>query len=390
MKKIRILAFLLSFCLMISLLVSCEEVTETTETETTESIVESYERETSEAKTVTEWLDTQPVAPELEIKDTEANIEIEPPIDFVVETEKVFFDPNDIFENEANQEATDISTTATENESTKEIENENRYEDDVITTTCNYVDEEFTEDVNHIGLKFTSNGDGTCFVSGLGICNESEIVIPSVSPDNEKVVGIGFSSFYGRSDITSVIIPEGVTTISPFAFDKCVNLTSISIPDSIEEIGQYAFRDCNLEYSTLLNCYYLGNENNKYLVLVDVIDKESPYFSINSGTRVILYRSFIGYSHVKDIYIPEGVVSIGREAFSNCDNVETLTLPSTIKYLGMEVFDNCSALERVNYKGKIADWEYVTMEDDPFWQVILVLGYGTGDELWLEYVPMEE
>ena len=76
-------------------------------------------------------------------------------------------------------------------------------------------------------LAFTSNGDGTCYVSGIGTCTETDIIIPS-KYRGESVTGIGELAFYKRSDMKTVIIPEGVTDIGELAFYNCTGLTSIT------------------------------------------------------------------------------------------------------------------------------------------------------------------
>ena len=52
------------------------------------------------------------------------------------------------------------------------------------------------------------------------------------------------SPFYNSSEIKSVIINSGVTSIGSYAFYECDSLTSVTIPDSVESIGDRAFRDC--------------------------------------------------------------------------------------------------------------------------------------------------
>lgn len=52
-------------------------------------------------------------------------------------------------------------------------------------------------------------------------------------------------AFKGCSNLTSIIIPSGVTSIGSEAFKSCSSLTSISIPDSVTSIEERAFSDCN-------------------------------------------------------------------------------------------------------------------------------------------------
>ena len=58
------------------------------------------------------------------------------------------------------------------------------------------------------------------------------------------VISIGRSAFYGCS-ITDITIPDGVRSIGDSAFHDCRSLTSITIPDSVTSIGEYAFRSCS-------------------------------------------------------------------------------------------------------------------------------------------------
>lgn len=130
-------------------------------------------------------------------------------------------------------------------------------------------------------LEYTSNGDGTCYVSGIGTCDDTDIIIPTVSPDGEAVTSIGERAFYECTSLTSVVIPNSVTSIEYCAFNSCESLTSvvigervtsigsnafcgctslisIEIPDSVESIGHYAFSNC----SSLSDVYYTGSETD--------------------------------------------------------------------------------------------------------------------------------
>ena len=93
------------------------------------------------------------------------------------------------------------------------------------------------------GLEFVSNGDGTCSVSGIGTCTDTDIKIPSVY-NGEKVKSIGQSAFEGCIGMKSITIPDSVTSIGRSAFEGCISLNNIIIPDSVKSIGNYAFEGC--------------------------------------------------------------------------------------------------------------------------------------------------
>ena len=79
------------------------------------------------------------------------------------------------------------------------------------------------------GLEFVSNGNGTCYVKSIGTCTDTELLIPPTSPDGDRVTNIGMRAFYGCETITSVTIPDSVTSIYDSAFAYCKCLTSIKV-----------------------------------------------------------------------------------------------------------------------------------------------------------------
>ena len=77
------------------------------------------------------------------------------------------------------------------------------------------------------GLEFTSNNDGTCYVSGIGTCTDTDIVIPT-EYNGMRVTEVGSAAFENYSSLTSIKIPNSVTTIGDDAFLYCSRLTSIN------------------------------------------------------------------------------------------------------------------------------------------------------------------
>ena len=78
-------------------------------------------------------------------------------------------------------------------------------------------------------LKFTSFGNGTCSVSGIGSCDDLCVVIPERSPDGDIVTSIDDMAFYGNEEIKTVQIPSTVSRIGSRAFGSCISLVYISV-----------------------------------------------------------------------------------------------------------------------------------------------------------------
>ncbi len=94
------------------------------------------------------------------------------------------------------------------------------------------------------GLEFSSNGDGTCYVAGIGDCADTEIIIPPTSPDGNSVTGIGPSAFMDCGSLVDVVMPKSISRIGQSAFRNCFNLTSITVPEGIKFILDNAFLNC--------------------------------------------------------------------------------------------------------------------------------------------------
>lgn len=78
-------------------------------------------------------------------------------------------------------------------------------------------------------LRFTSNGDGTCVLSGLGTYADPCVIIPVFSPEGERVTSIAPMAFYQNQTVTAVQLPASIITIGALAFADCPNLVYVSV-----------------------------------------------------------------------------------------------------------------------------------------------------------------
>ena len=121
------------------------------------------------------------------------------------------------------------------------------------------------------------------------------------------------------TNISKVIIEEGVTSIGDLAFFECAELTSIDIPDSVTSIGWTAFADC-----TGLTNVTIGNS-------VTIIDDEA----------------FSGCTGLTSIDIPDSVTSIGFLAINNCTGLTNITIPDSVTSIGGSAFSGCTSLTSI-------------------------------------------
>ncbi len=180
---------------------------------------------------------------------------------------------------------------------------------------------------------------GGAFMGCTGLTGE--FVLPS------SVREIGGSTFYNCSGITSVTIPDGVTSISAAMFNGCTMLETLSIPSTVAYVGLNAFANCdNLQYTTKGTGSYLGNAENPCVVLMSTTDK-ATLSSVVDGVKVIYDDVFAGGTLTGVVALPEGIGSIGKAAFKECNMITEVRFPDTLTEIGMQAFYHCDNITSV-------------------------------------------
>ena len=131
------------------------------------------------------------------------------------------------------------------------------------------------------------------------------------------------SAPWSDSDIKTIVIESGVTSIGEGAFASCYNLESVSIPASVTSIGARAFEYCGLATTA-----------------------PTVSFAEGSTPLTIGERAFY-YANLKSIDIPNRVTSIGEQAFSGCSSMESVSIPASVTSIREEAFWNCGMLAKV-------------------------------------------
>lgn len=178
-----------------------------------------------------------------------------------------------------------------------------------------------------------------------------------------------------RSNIKSVVIENGVTSIGTFAFYNCIGLESITIPDSVEIISDGAFNGTayyNDEANWDNGVLYIG----KHLIKAktDTIPNE---YTIKQGTKTIAANAFQGCTGLTSVTIPDGVTSIGAQAFDGCTGLTSVTIPDGVTSIGNAAFQSCTSLTAVNYFGSKEEWDKIDIgtSNEPLQNAKIVYNY---------------
>ncbi len=204
------------------------------------------------------------------------------------------------------------------------------------------------------GLEFDLSEDESYYsVSGIGSCKDKIPVIPSVYR-NLPVKAVKDRAFKDES-ITAVVLPDSVAIIGDMAFYNCNRLSSIVGGRGIKSIGEEAFS------GTVLTEFNIGSETidihssafvNCFSILAFKVSPENAIFKAVDGN---LYSkdglNFLKYAAGKpegSFTVPEGVYSIGTQAFAVNYKLGEVKLPQTLSRIEAGAFHYCISLGTVN------------------------------------------
>lgn len=209
-----------------------------------------------------------------------------------------------------------------------------KFNDEGVCTVCGYVE---------TGLEFQLNDDGESYsVVGIGTFTGTDLVIPSKHSDGKPVTNISERSFTGYNNLTSVTIPNSVTTIGYGAFDGCSNIESMVVPFTGATLD--GTEDTNLGYIFGVLYYYSSGSMPDALKRVVV-----------TGGSTISAYAFSGCTQLEYVEIPQSVTSIGASAFYNCKSLTSFVIPDSVTSIGGSAFANCRSLTTITIGSSVSE-----------------------------------
>ena len=169
-----------------------------------------------------------------------------------------------------------------------------------------------------------------------------------------SVTSIGDYVFDNCYHLTSVTIGNGVASIGEYAFNYCKNLTTITIPDSLTSIGGGAFFNSpSIIYNNYDNAYYLGNDSNPYVILIEAKSTDITSCKIYEKTKIIYNSAFYGCTSLTSVTIPDSVTSIGNSAFGHCTGLTSITIPDGVTSIGNSAFSHCTGFTSITIPNSV-------------------------------------
>ena len=169
----------------------------------------------------------------------------------------------------------------------------------------------------------------------------------------ENITTIGNSAFYDCRGLKNVTIPQSVTSIGDSAFGECSSLETLSLGENIKTIGDSAF----------YHCINLGKDDLTSVTIpqsVTSIGKDAFRFcnnmkslTINGAIESMGARAFAGCISLKTLSLGENIKRIGHFAFADCSSLTNVTIPQSVTSIGNYVFRYCTLLKNVTIPEKV-------------------------------------
>ena len=173
-----------------------------------------------------------------------------------------------------------------------------------------------------------------------------------------SVTSIGDGAFDRCSSLTSVTIPNSVTSIGDGAFNNCSSLTSVTIPDGVTSIGYRAFDGSGISFLEDTNSIkYLISASGNTAYLINGSSASGnvvlPNTLFGASVTSIGDGAFYGCSSLTSVTIPNSVTSIGYGTFSDCTSLTNITIPGSVTSIGDNAFSSCFSLTSVTIPGSV-------------------------------------
>ncbi len=141
--------------------------------------------------------------------------------------------------------------------------------------------------------------------------------------------------YINGAEVTDLIIPNSVESISYSAFINCSGLKSVKIPESVKTIDNDGFAGCEglikAEFASIASLCSIKFMN----------DKANPLYYAK--------HLYINGVEVTDLEIPDSMESIGDYAFYNCSSLKSVKIPGSVKKVGSDAFENCTGLTKAEF-----------------------------------------
>lgn len=170
-------------------------------------------------------------------------------------------------------------------------------------------------------------------VVGLLLDASGDIVIPKTYKDF-PVTRIAAEAFRDNATLTSIVIPDSVTSIGDYAFAGCTALKEVVLPNTVTDVGRAAFS----------NCISLTKAK------------------LSTALKSISAELFFHCNKLTEITLPQALVTVGFRAFASCTSLTSFSIPFRVTTIGAEILKG-TTISEITYGGSTSDFAKISKDD---------------------------
>ncbi|MBO5884647.1 MAG: leucine-rich repeat domain-containing protein [Clostridia bacterium] len=161
-----------------------------------------------------------------------------------------------------------------------------------------------------------------------------------------SVQSIGTSAFESAESLESIIIPEGVEKIKNSTFYNCLSLKSVTIPSSINFVADYAFYNCKA-----LEKVNIADMEKWMQIEFDVYEPTTISSSYSGYANPLYYGAdlYLNNQKVTELIVPNSITNILDFTFYNCKSFEYVVIPEGVTAIGKGAFNGCSNIKSISF-----------------------------------------
>lgn len=187
-------------------------------------------------------------------------------------------------------------------------------------------------------------------------------------------ISLHWDLYLNGEQLTDLIIPDGVTTISSYRFRGCSSIVSLKLPKAVAAVERSAFESCEkIENVSIENAdiaidvyAFFGDANIKYVTIPSCVTKVADTFQhsyleslvraeVCDGVSVLSNYLFGDCIALESVALPKSLSAIGERSFFNCQKLKSVTLPDDVLNIPTYAFSQCYELESIEYSDNITN-----------------------------------
>lgn len=225
----------------------------------------------------------------------------------------------------------------------------------------------------------TVTGSGTMDAGEHAPWDDLDEYIVSVVIE-EGVTSISHGAFSGMQQLTSVDLPESLQRIESNAFSGCWGLSQVVLGSNVNHIGKYAFWDCRslcsinipsgvteISYGAFSDCGFTSLELHNGITSIGGYAfngcRKLTSVVIPDSVTELGSSSFGSCYHLSDVTLGSSVSDIQGNTFSRCPNLTSIVIPDSVKSIGTNAFTGCSALSDVHIGAGVSEVDITAFDE---------------------------